>query len=130
MWTGRCVAREPTVRANRIRQGCFFFQAEDGIRDYKVTGVQTCALPIFPQSRTLAHLPNGPTDEPAALTQTHFHAAADRGDHRLRCRALGIHGGHLLGRRPGHPVLAAAPAPAGTRSEEHTSELQSPCNLV
>src|SRR5256885_3660161 len=24
----------------------FFFQAEDGIRDYKVTGVQTCALPI------------------------------------------------------------------------------------
>ena len=26
--------------------GCFFFQAEDGIRDYDVTGVQTCALPI------------------------------------------------------------------------------------
>src|SRR3989454_9131226 len=26
----------------------FFFQAEDGIRDYKVTGVQTCALPISP----------------------------------------------------------------------------------
>src|SRR5256885_5242380 len=25
----------------------FFFQAEDGIRDYKVTGVQTCALPIW-----------------------------------------------------------------------------------
>src|SRR5688500_20392969 len=24
----------------------FFFEAEDGIRDYKVTGVQTCALPI------------------------------------------------------------------------------------
>ena len=30
----------------------FFFQAEDGIRDYKVTGVQTCALPI---SRKFAH---------------------------------------------------------------------------
>src|SRR5256885_7518985 len=29
----------------------FFFQAEDGIRDYKVTGVQTCALPI---SRVMA----------------------------------------------------------------------------
>src|SRR5256885_13707038 len=32
-----------------MRQQCFFFfffQAEDGIRDYKVTGVQTCALPI------------------------------------------------------------------------------------
>src|SRR4030043_1513895 len=26
---------------------CFFFQAEDGIRDVAVTGVQTCALPIF-----------------------------------------------------------------------------------
>src|SRR5438874_7471338 len=25
----------------------FFFQAEDGIRDLYVTGVQTCALPIF-----------------------------------------------------------------------------------
>src|SRR6266540_5769012 len=25
---------------------CFFFQAEDGIRDRDVTGVQTCALPI------------------------------------------------------------------------------------
>src|SRR5256885_4175850 len=30
-----------------MRNGFFFFQAEDGIRDYKVTGVQTCALPIF-----------------------------------------------------------------------------------
>src|SRR5256885_9585857 len=28
----------------------FFFQAEDGIRDYKVTGVQTCALPIYPET--------------------------------------------------------------------------------
>src|SRR5437762_12857676 len=26
----------------------FFFQAEDGIRDTSVTGVQTCALPIYP----------------------------------------------------------------------------------
>src|SRR3989454_844895 len=30
-----------------IRSFFFFFQAEDGIRDYKVTGVQTCALPIL-----------------------------------------------------------------------------------
>ena len=29
----------------------FFFQAEDGIRDIGVTGVQTCALPIFPTRR-------------------------------------------------------------------------------
>src|SRR2546426_702446 len=32
----------------------FFFQAEDGIRDYKVTGVQTCALPILRGRPTLA----------------------------------------------------------------------------
>src|SRR5256885_470496 len=31
----------------------FFFQAEDGIRDYKVTGVQTCALPILDPARIL-----------------------------------------------------------------------------
>src|SRR5690606_7214426 len=30
----------------------FFFQAEDGIRDFHVTGVQTCALPIYGQSIT------------------------------------------------------------------------------
>src|SRR5260370_10760050 len=29
----------------------FFFQAEDGIRDSSVTGVQTCALPIFIATR-------------------------------------------------------------------------------
>src|SRR5256886_8845334 len=29
----------------------FFFQAEDGIRDLTVTGVQTCALPISPGLR-------------------------------------------------------------------------------
>src|SRR2546426_3344060 len=32
----------------------FFFQAEDGIRDYKVTGVQTCALPISSTARIMA----------------------------------------------------------------------------
>src|SRR5256885_8534363 len=35
----------PNVRAGVD----LFFQAEDGIRDYKVTGVQTCALPIYQQ---------------------------------------------------------------------------------
>src|SRR5207253_3623588 len=36
----------------------FFFQAEDGIRDGHVTGVQTCALPISssPSSRSLAEM--------------------------------------------------------------------------
>src|SRR6266446_8879777 len=48
----------------------FFFQAEDGIRDYKVTGVQTCALPIFqrhqcctrpPTATQSSKLPAGPS---------------------------------------------------------------------
>src|SRR5256885_5422543 len=34
------------LRRSRGYCSFFFFQAEDGIRDYKVTGVQTCALPI------------------------------------------------------------------------------------
>src|SRR5205823_10118395 len=40
----------------------FFFQAEDGIRDKLVTGVQTCALPIFGLGRAqVTHrLGNGP----------------------------------------------------------------------
>src|SRR5690606_39756168 len=47
----------------------FFFQAEDGIRDFHVTGVQTCALPIspsgspppgtHPRARSRSALPNG-----------------------------------------------------------------------
>src|SRR5690606_40069054 len=42
---------------------CFFFQAEDGIRDFHVTGVQTCALPISCRrprwERRLPHHPPG-----------------------------------------------------------------------
>src|SRR5256885_5040597 len=34
------------VRSMKRRMSFFFFQAEDGIRDYKVTGVQACPLPI------------------------------------------------------------------------------------
>ena len=33
----------------------FFFQAEDGIRDTSVTGVQTCALPILVPSEPEVH---------------------------------------------------------------------------
>src|SRR2546426_8260976 len=46
----------------------FFFQAEDGIRDYKVTGVQTCALPIWPR----LHLEPGQ----GVVTQDHRAAQA------------------------------------------------------
>src|SRR5690606_5904925 len=37
----------------------FFFQAEDGIRDFHVTGVQTCALPILPSAGAAGRLAAG-----------------------------------------------------------------------
>src|SRR5690606_40570015 len=37
----------------------FFFQAEDGIRDFHVTGVQTCALPICLRPTLPANGPRG-----------------------------------------------------------------------
>src|SRR5690606_40847308 len=45
---------------------CFFFQAEDGIRDFHVTGVQTCALPIS-LSRTSRM--SSAADSPVAVTR-------------------------------------------------------------
>src|SRR2546430_10204309 len=36
----------PQHAAHQLPRCVFFFQAEDGIRDLTVTGVQTCALPI------------------------------------------------------------------------------------
>src|SRR6266498_4698959 len=44
----------------------FFFQAEDGIRDADVTGVQTCALPILPATGSTAALPPAIGIVPAA----------------------------------------------------------------
>src|SRR5690606_40263445 len=67
---------------------CFFFQAEDGIRDFHVTGVQTCALPIWAGGVTR----NGPGDgfagldvgrlmmDPVVLDRQVVHAAAVVGD--------------------------------------------------
>src|SRR5256885_11421849 len=52
----------------------FFFQAEDGIRDYKVTGVQTCALPIWIRRGTSG---GGSIDLRATPTTTPRGAADD-----------------------------------------------------
>src|SRR5690348_17391020 len=82
----------------------FFFQAEDGIRDGRVTGVQTCALPIWP-------LPIAGT----APCPTRRRTLPGR-----RCPPPGA----VRGRR------AACPKTPTRRSEEHTSELQSPVHLV
>src|SRR5256886_5823852 len=75
----------------------FFFQAEDGIRDLTVTGVQTCALPISPFQATLVpDLPVGAMQgEPAfggdLLTSLGDERRLERRD--ARCDA------HDLGRR-------------------------------
>src|SRR5256884_7136322 len=58
------------LRADNVEDGAngqrlsfvFFFQAEDGIRDVAVTGVQTCALPICctrPAQRECCPAPSG-----------------------------------------------------------------------
>src|SRR2546425_1419654 len=82
----------------------FFFQAEDGIRDKLVTGVQTCALPIS-WSRC------GLMEEPAfsCIRRT------ERSGH-CSCSSTWRMAGQCCSR--------------GRRSEEHTSELQSLAYLV
>src|SRR3989454_8846867 len=83
----------------------FLFQAEDGIRDYKVTGVQTCALPI-------SGIPHGRRVLPARG------AAYARGPGlRLRHqgRLLALAAAQATGRRP--PALAPHRT-RGQRSEE------------
>src|SRR5216684_1958552 len=51
----------------------FFFQAEDGIRDVAVTGVQTCALPIFGNAvaveLSIQGTFLGPLETPAGIVQ-------------------------------------------------------------
>ena len=47
----------------------FFFQAEDGIRDYDVTGVQTCALPIWTSYHNIDSLEFEDFDHGTAMEQ-------------------------------------------------------------
>src|SRR2546427_9007414 len=81
----------------------FFFQAEDGIRDLTVTGVQTCALPI----------------SLLVLNSSHCEALASQGRIQDQERPAS---------RSGNAPISGATM--GRRSEEHTSELQSQSNLV
>src|SRR2546429_4622983 len=75
----------------------FFFQAEDGIRDVAVTGVQTCALPISGSEGAFA----GVTASDAA--------AEDQGEFvGLTNAAIGVE----------EPLLKSIDGSATTRSEE------------
>src|SRR2546430_6343929 len=94
---------------------CFFFQAEDGIRDLTVTGVQTCAPPISHEG---------------AETSEKFDPDKSL---QIRCRYPRWRF-HTREYQP-HPRRSRNPArsarrDARPRSEEHTSELQSQSNLV
>src|SRR3989442_2359066 len=56
----------------------FFFQAEDGIRDADVTGVQTCALPISSWTRPAARAASRVARaEPGRLTRAERSASSD-----------------------------------------------------
>src|SRR3989475_5040265 len=103
----------PCLIVTRVFVFFFFFQAEDGIRDLTVTGVQTCALPI--SSRRISPRPRRRAS--AAICCASSSPTAARGSHSI------------------HRGSPAAPSgrwsrPRRRRSEEHTSELQSQSNLV
>src|SRR5256884_1113690 len=94
----------------------FFFQAEDGIRDVAVTGVQTCALPIWLDPGRVA-----PTDLVAG--------PIDRLD--VSPGRVGVEGEAFdIGADGSERDLLDLSAGEGRRSEEHTSELQSRLHLV
>src|SRR5256884_4119978 len=94
----------------------FFFQAEDGIRDVAVTGVQTCALPISLSIRAVSVARGGSVGTSCDLVSAlgkQFSKRRKRGTSSLNRMASGTF------RAVRH-----------YRSEEHTSELQSRLHLV
>src|SRR5205823_13567781 len=60
----------------------FFFQAEDGIRDKLVTGVQTCALPIWWQCRDMLRTERISTLPPIALSPSEGERVGERSEER------------------------------------------------
>src|SRR5690348_5723795 len=91
-------------RSTRLIVFVFFFQAEDGIRDGRVTGVQTCALPISGAINSLWRKRHGGADTRLARQGRARWPRPRREDRRPRA-ARRRHGRHLYG-----------PAPHGRRS--------------
>src|SRR5260370_11596868 len=121
----RCATAAAAVRRDAVGQRLhffFFFQAEDGIRDSSVTGVQTCALPIL---QTVA--------SPAPLrlrVETELGEPGEGGTPACLRVQLLKRRGPALERPLKLPLQHVLPGPVVQRSEEHTSELQSHLNLV
>src|SRR5207248_8797480 len=98
----------------------FFFQAEDGIRDRTVTGVQTCALPISGVEEFKISLP-----VVAAFLTLIGYSVNDTIVIFDRLREIRGKSTHLTAQMLNDSVNLTM-----SRSEEHTSELQSPYDLV
>src|SRR3712207_8076391 len=116
----------------------FFFQAEDGIRDIGVTGVQTCALPIYATLLVECWVDPGggvpphihPTfEEVFEVVEGEMTFTAGRAKKRVPAgESITVPSGtrHAYANRSGGPVYMRCTAkPARDRSEEHTSGLQS-----
>src|SRR2546422_6282681 len=92
----------------------FFFQAEDGIRDVAVTGVQTCALPI---SRGEPRTPRAPEDRAAPRASTGVLISGLSGQPRSRVEAAR---GHVAVRfAVGLPQRARASLAAAQEGASH-----------
>src|SRR3712207_6549673 len=91
---GREALRDVFPEDSGNRAEFFFFQAEDGIRDIGVTGVQTCALPI------LGDDPDAAFDLPLVVVDV------EAGDGKLSTRRYHRAVDHLHGRRLAGPVRA------------------------
>src|SRR2546426_689106 len=82
----------------------FFFQAEDGIRDYKVTGVQTCALPISSSVVNLGQYKDVTTLEGARQTIPQGPVASQEA-----IKQIGTNGGGFFGANSAHPYENPTP---------------------
>src|ERR1039457_3230348 len=65
----------------------FFFQAEVGIRDYKVTGVQTCALPIWRRCTLIPSFRSSPSSFPKSANSRARNARSEERRVGKECRS-------------------------------------------
>src|SRR5215510_13686230 len=84
----------------------FFFQAEDGIRDGHVTGVQTCALPISPGTLAAAESGPAPPDQRAVPAQDC--GRSHQGQGARRKLAAECSQDHAIGCPPARPSSGAS----------------------
>src|ERR687898_525385 len=101
----------------------FFFQAEDGIRDYKVTGVQTCALPISAVAKA-GHPRDHAGDRPAGhgRGRSRRRRGARGGRPRAGSRRVALHRRHA-GPAPGRGADARPPRHPGERRRRRPAGL-------